>query len=173
MISDQNQTIARGRTDSTGLWRVFDFERVAEGQQPYMVVVERNDDLSFLLFDRHKIGTTGLDISGSALARSAYHAFLYGERNIYRPGETVRGVAVLRDRELAIPPAMPLVLNHLDPQGQKRGVLKLESDREGLSEFEIDLPEFARTGNHRLDLLVARRVIGSYRFQVEEFVPDR
>jgi uncharacterized protein YfaS (alpha-2-macroglobulin family) len=68
---------------------------------------------------------------------------------------------------------MPVLLNHLDPQGQKRGIIKLETDPQGTCEFEIELPQHARTGSHKLELLIAEQVVGSYAFQVEEFVPDR
>src|SRR5205085_6537136 len=43
----------------------------------------------------------------------------------------------------------------------------------GVAPFTIALPAYASTGHHRVDLVAGRNVIGTYRFQVEEFVPDR
>src|SRR6185295_19176065 len=102
--------------------------------RPALVTVERGGDFSFLFLDRTGIGTTGLDVGGGA-APHAYEAFLYGERDIYRPRETVRGVAIVRDRDLAPPPAMPLLLRHRDPQGRDRGTVRLDAASDGLAAF--------------------------------------
>ncbi|HEY8022546.1 MAG TPA: MG2 domain-containing protein, partial [Thermoanaerobaculia bacterium] len=176
LISEQNQTLASGRTDGDGVWRVKDSEALKAGERearPYMLTVEKGDDFTFLLFDRMKIDPTGLDVGGAASQASGYSAFLYGERDIYRPGERVVGLAVVRDEHLKAPPRMPLVLRWRDPQGRERGTQKVTADERGLADFHLDLPAFALTGGHTLELLAGEETIGQYRFQVEEFVPDR
>src|SRR5262249_32799469 len=87
LISDQNQVIATGKTDAEGMWRVHNLAKVFEQQQPYMVVVERENDLSFLLLNQSVIDTAGFDVGGAEVSRQGYSAYLYGERDIYRPGE--------------------------------------------------------------------------------------
>jgi uncharacterized protein YfaS (alpha-2-macroglobulin family) len=176
LVSEQNQTLASGRTDGDGLWRVKDSEALKAGEHevhPYMLTVEQGDDFTFLLFDKMKIDPTGLDVGGAESQPSGYSAFLYGERDIYRPGERVLGLAVVRDEHLKAPPKMPLVLRWRDPQGRERGTQKLAADERGLTPFHLDLPAFALTGGHTLELLAGEETIGQYRFQVEEFVPDR
>src|SRR6202035_2995482 len=39
--------------------------------------------------------------------------------------------------------------------------------------FHLDLPGYALTGANSLELSIGEEVVGQYRFQVEEFVPDR
>jgi len=176
LISDQNQTLASGRTDGDGLWRIKDSAALKAGERetrPYMLTVEKGDDFTFLLFDKMKIDPTGLDVGGAESQPSGYSAFLYGERDIYRPGERVVGLAVVRDARLKPPPRMPLVLRWRDPQGRERGTQKVTADARGLADLHLDLPAFALTGGHTLELLAGEEVIGQYRFQVEEFVPDR
>jgi uncharacterized protein YfaS (alpha-2-macroglobulin family) len=68
-----------------------------------MITAERDGDFSFLLMDRNAIDTTGFDVAGAGAVPGGYSAFAYGERDIYRPGETVKGVVIVRDRELKIP----------------------------------------------------------------------
>jgi uncharacterized protein YfaS (alpha-2-macroglobulin family) len=176
LVSEQNQTLASGRTDGDGVWRVKDSEALKAGARevrPYMLTVEKGEDFTFLLFDRMKVDPTGLDVGGAESQPSGYSAFLYGERDIYRPGERVVGMAILRDEHLKPPPRMPLVLRWRDPQGRERGTQKLTADERGLAPFHLDLPAFALTGGHSLELLAGQETIGQYRFQVEEFVPDR
>ncbi len=172
LLSDQNQTMASGRTDGSGVWRVYDPKALAKGT-PYMVTIEKGDDFSFLLLDQMGIDTTGLDVDGAEAVGEGYTAFLYGERDLYRPGEKVNGLAIVRDGSLRIPPSMPALLRHKDPQGREVEVLKVTTDAKGLAPFNLDLPAFALTGNHTLELEVAEKTIGQYRFHVEEFVPDR
>lgn len=173
LLSDQNQIIATGKTDAEGMWRVHDLAKIFEKQRPYMVIVERGNDFSFLLLNQSAIDTAGFDVGGAEVSKGGYSAYLYGERDIYRPGETVKGVAVVRDRSLQPPPAMPLLLRHKDPEGNERGTIKVNMNEHGMAPFALAVPSYARTGHHMLELLAGDEVIGQYRFQVEEFVPDR
>jgi uncharacterized protein YfaS (alpha-2-macroglobulin family) len=173
LLSDQNQVLATGQTDARGLWHPSGLAAVMGDSRPWLVIAERGGDFSFLLLDRMRVDTAGLEVGGAATSTEGYDAFLYGERDIYRPGETVEGVAVVRDRSLETPPPMPLVLRHRDPQGLETSSERLEMTGRGLASFDLDVPDYALTGNHSLELLAGDQVIGRYRFQVEEFVPDR
>jgi uncharacterized protein YfaS (alpha-2-macroglobulin family) len=180
VVSDQNQILAEGSTDAAGMWRLRDAKALGKGR-PYLVTVEKGSDFTFLRLDSMLVDTTGLDVSGAPgvgraggrEAGAGYQAYLYGERNLYRPGEQLKGVAVVRDGSLATPPAMPLLLRWLDPQGRERATRKLSTDARGTAEIQLDLPAYTLTGHHNLELKVAEKVIGQYAFQVEEFVPDR
>lgn len=172
LVSDQNQMLGEGRTDGNGVWRLQDSEDL-EDKTPYLITVEKGDDFTFLLLDRMSIDTTGLDVGGDEVPSGGYTAFLYGQRDLYRPGETAQGLIVVRDSTLKVPPAMPAILRHRDPQGRELDTQRVQIDGRGLAEYKLDLPAYSLTGHHTLELEVAEEVIGTYRFQVEEFVPDR
>lgn len=171
LVSDQNQTLGEGVSDGSGLVRFSDLE--PDGGRPYLVTAQRGDDSSFLLLDQSGVDLTGLDVAGAPPRGEGYDAFLYGERDLYRPGEVVEGVAVVRDQAVRPPPAMPVLLVHRDPQGQERSSQRLETDRRGLVELRVEVPSYTRTGSHTLELSAGERQLGLYRFQVEEFIPDR
>jgi uncharacterized protein YfaS (alpha-2-macroglobulin family) len=173
VISDQNQVMASGRTDGSGVWRVKDKVLATGGKTPFLVTIEKGDDFSFLLLNQMTVDTTGLDVGGAEAVGEGYTAYLYGERDIYRPGETAHGLAIVRDGGLRIPPSMPALLRHRDPQGRELGTQRVTTDAKGLATFDLELPAYSLTGSHTLELEVAQKVIGQYRFQVEEFVPDR
>lgn len=172
LVSDQNQTIGEGRTDGSGVWRLQDSPDL-ENKTPYLITVEKGDDFTFLLLDRMSIDTTGLDVGGDEVPSGGYTAFLYGQRDLYRPGETAQGLIVVRDSTLKVPPAMPALLRHRDPQGRELETQRVQIDGRGLAEYKLDLPAYSLTGHHTLELEVAQEIIGTYQFQVEEFVPDR
>ncbi len=171
LLSDQNQVLAEGSTGGEGVVR-FGGERLREGT-PYLLLAERGGDFSFLLLEQSGIDVTGLDVGGAPAQAQGYDAFLYGERDLYRPGEVVEGLAVVRDKALKAPPAMPLVLVHSDPQGQEQESQRVTTDARGLAAFRLELAGYAETGHHLLEAKAGEKVIGQYRFQVEEFIPDR
>jgi uncharacterized protein YfaS (alpha-2-macroglobulin family) len=173
VISSQNQVIARGRTDSNGVLRVQNLQKTLEKNTPYMITVENGNDFSFLLLGQMGIDTSGLDIGGAALPAKGYSAYVYGERDIYRPGETVNGIAIVRDSNLKAPDPMPLILRHKDPKGRMSKTMKDNVSAAGLLPFTISIAAYAPTGYHTLEVVAGETIIGQYRFQVEEFVPDR
>ena len=172
LLSDQNQRLGEGRTGADGLVRLAGLT-VGEDVRPYLVTIEKGNDFTFLLFDRMAVDTTGLDVAGAAAAGEGYTAFLYGERDLYRPGEAVQGLGVVRKGDLTPPTAMPALLRHRDPQGRELETQRVAIDAGGLAPFALDLSPATATGRHSLELEVAETVIGRYGFQVEEFVPDR
>lgn len=173
LLSYQNQVLATGETNDQGVWEVALDKAALEKHRPYLLLAETDDDFSFLLFDQFRIDQTGQDVGGLAMAQAGYTAYLYGERDLYRPGETAHGVILVRDASLGTPPPMPLKLVHKDPRGQELAAMVVKSDEQGVATFDLDIPAFALTGRYLVECLVADRVVGEYRYQVEEFLPDR
>lgn len=173
VLSYQNQELASGSTDAQGLFRAKITARTMADKRPYMIVVEKGADTSFLLYDRFQVDTTGLDVGGAVMPDAGYTAFVYGERDIYRPGETLKGVAVVRDARLGVPPSMPVTISLSDPQGRKIAEQAAVTGAEGLVTLRQALPAQSLTGAHLMAIKAGETVIGQYRFQVEEFVPDR
>ena len=176
LFSHRNQTISEGRTDTRGLWRsgkLPDTTAESDVGRPYLLTVQKGADFTFLLLDQMGIDTTGLDVAGARRSPAGYTAYLYGERDLYRPGETLEGVALVRTGDLDAPPAMPALLRRRGPQGRERESRALTIDSTGVAELELEIPSHALTGRHSLELEIGGTVVGQYLYQVEEFVPDR
>jgi uncharacterized protein YfaS (alpha-2-macroglobulin family) len=167
LVSDQNQLLGTGRTDARGVCTLA----LPKKKEPFMITVERGGDYSFLIFGKTEVDLSPFDVAGDRVGDSGYTAFVYGERDIYRPGETMEGLTVVRDRALAAPPELPLVAKHFDGNDERESFRLALKD--GIAPFTLKLPPYARTGHHRIDVIAGKDVIGSYFFQVEEFVPDR
>ena len=120
-----------------------------------------------------EIDTSGLDVGGAVPPTGGYTAYVYGERDIYRPGETVEGIAVVRDANLNTPRPMPVILKQKDAKSRLVKTVKETIDEEGTISFKLPLPDFAPTGNNTLEGIAGDELIGQYLFQVEEFIPDR
>ncbi len=173
LVSDQNQVLARGRTDAKGLVRFTNLGPAIAENRPYMILAHKDKETSFLVFDRFATDMAGLDVGGATVSPAGLTAFLWGERDLYRPGETVTGAGLVRAANLSLPRKQPLRLRLTDPRGQEVDTRVTPLDPAGWLTFSYPLPASALTGNYTLELLAGESVVGQYRFQLEEFVPDR
>ncbi|MBI4805075.1 MAG: alpha-2-macroglobulin family protein [Desulfovibrio sp.] len=173
VVSTKNQVLFQGVTDARGVWRATGLADLPEDKQLFMVTVEKDTDYAFMQFERLKTDMTGYDISGVEVAQAGYQAFLWGERDIYRPGETVSGAVAVRDTKLATPPPMPVKLRWTDPQGRELAVENVKTDTQGMALFSRTIPVHQLTGPYILEALAGDEPIGQYRFEVEDFKPDR
>ena len=108
------------------------------------------------------------------LAEAAYHAAIWSDRGVYRPGETAHLVSVLRTDDYQAPTAgVPVELELKDPRQKVLTRKVLKSNDAGVVALDQSFADFATTGVYTLELVVAKKKVSSYRFNVEEFVPER
>ncbi|WP_320007500.1 MG2 domain-containing protein [Maridesulfovibrio sp.] len=173
LISNRNQVMASGTTNSRGMLILKNKDMREDLGHPYMAIVSRKNDMSFMLIDRFNTDRSGLDIAGQRLSPKGLTAFTYGERDLYRPGETVKGVAVVRDRKLQAPVKMPVVLVYSDQRGRELFRRTRHTDNQGMVEFKRDIPDYSPTGQFNIKLLAGKERIGNFHYSVEDFMPDR
>ncbi|MBR5998602.1 MAG: alpha-2-macroglobulin family protein [Deltaproteobacteria bacterium] len=172
IFSDKNQPLSVTVTDQNGLARLSLPELEEYGRPSIIMATGKGGDFSFLTLDHFKVDTSGLDVNGIDVNASSLRAYVYGKRDIYRPGETLEGVILLRDDRIQAPANGPLEVRQLDMNGRLVRSQRLTSAR-GMAEYHFDIPEWARTGDYSLEILSGGVQIGEYSYKVEEFVPDR
>ncbi|MGE4441834.1 MAG: alpha-2-macroglobulin [Desulfomicrobium sp.] len=172
LLSFKNQVLGVSRTNADGLARIPNAGNDDELGSPAMILARRGEDFSFIFLDRFRIDSTGLDVSGASISHTGLQAYLYGKRDIYRPGETLDGTILVRDGRIGTPPDQPVTIEQRDPEGRLLRTLSLPLDR-GMAGFSLDIPDWSLTGHYLLQALSGGQVIGSYAYQVEEFIPDR
>ncbi|MCP4503234.1 MAG: hypothetical protein GY822_25130 [Deltaproteobacteria bacterium] len=143
--------------------------------QPSLIVATRGDDFTYLKYDELKAEAAGADVWGQSFSgQQKYAAAIYLDRGVYRPGDTAHFVAVVRDKDGFAPKeGMPVKLEVRDPRRKtfKRRVLHTNSA--GMIFVDLPFGVYVDTGNYRINLDVAKRVVGQHSFNVEEFVPER
>ncbi|MDE0465565.1 MAG: alpha-2-macroglobulin [Candidatus Poribacteria bacterium] len=173
LISDNNQTLFRGATNWAGFIEFTDVAEKTENFTPFMITVEKRDDLAFIQLDRHEIATVDFNIAGSAYLQKGYEAFLYTSRGVYRPGETVQLAGIVRGPKHKIPQPLPTRIEVISPDGRILRELRQQTNKSGACDVQIPIPDYALTGSYIAKMRIADRVVGSAQFQVEEFMPDR
>ena len=69
---------------------------------------------------------------------------------------------------------VPLITKIITPTGKVFEEFKKDLNEQGSFEISFTLPTFAQTGGYSADVYTGdKQLIGSYKFSVEEFVPDK
>ena len=173
LISDNNQTLLSGTTNSVGFVKFSDVAEKTEGFTPFMLTVAKGDDLAFLQLNRHHIATADFNVAGPAYLDKGYEAFLYTSRGVYRPGETVQLAGIVRGANQGTPPPLPVRIELLAPDGRIMRELRHQTTKSGACDVQIPIPAYWQTGGYIAKMRIADKVVGRVQFQVEEFMPDR
>jgi len=125
-------------------------------------------DLNAPAFDLSDRGVGGRDANGPI------DAFVYTDRGIYRPGETVHAMALMRDRIGEAIQDAPLTLVLRKPNGVEYRRVTLPPQPAGGFNLTVDLPDSASRGQWSIEALDADdQSVGHAAVEVQDFVPQR
>jgi hypothetical protein len=96
LISTSNQVIVSGKTDGSGVARFSNYRTSSGDFTLKLVTAEAENDFNFINLDDYRVETSRYDVAGRRDAGGQYDAVLYGDRNIYRPGEKMLVSGVVR-----------------------------------------------------------------------------
>jgi uncharacterized protein YfaS (alpha-2-macroglobulin family) len=172
-ISTNNQVMGTATTNGQGVAR---YDSVAGS--PFklgMVTVGKGADFSFLSLPRMQVETSRFDVGGLTRNASHYQAFLYGDRDLYRPGDTLYTNTIVRNETWGTPPAgLPVKVRLLLPTGKEYASLGERLSAAGSVASRFILPATAMTGLYTQEVLTGNDVLlTSRQVSVEEFIPDR
>ncbi len=172
--SNTNQSMGSARTDADGQAVITGLAEQADEFEPYVLTARRREDTSFLLFEQCGVSTADFEVGGRPFLDRGYEAFLYTERGVYRPGESVHLAAMVRGPRATVPPSFPVRVSLLRPDGRTLTERQSRTLESGLLEFALEIPASAPTGRYQAQLFAAgESPIGNASFSVEEFMPDR
>ncbi|MCS6823171.1 MAG: alpha-2-macroglobulin family protein [Cytophagaceae bacterium] len=174
LISSNNQTVYKVKTDAEGVAKFPDIKKKAPGFKINMVTCKFAKDFNYLHFNECKIGTSEYEVGGAFSNPSGYEAFIYGDREIYRPGDTLYSNFIVRDASWKPVKNLPIKIKLLLPNGKeflsKRAVL----NEQGAYSTFFTLPVNTVTGTYILEAYTANDVLMQSKYiSVEEFIPDR
>ncbi|MFN8346309.1 MAG: alpha-2-macroglobulin [Spirosomataceae bacterium] len=180
LISTNNQTVLTGKTDSKGIVK---FEKLSEKAPNFtvaMVVAKTTEadkataDFNYLYLEDTQVETSRFEVEGKRDNSSGFEAFVYGDRDIYRPGETVHFNTVVRRQDWKSVGEIPLKIKVLLPNGKELKTYRLHTNSEGAVETSLALDKAAVTGSYSVEVYNANDVLLiSKKLSIEEFMPDR
>ncbi|MGY3089789.1 uncharacterized protein YfaS (alpha-2-macroglobulin family) [Hymenobacter sp. UYAg731] len=174
LVSSNNQVIGTTTTDKSGVAQ-FDSAASMKRFTLGMITAVKDADFSFLDLTKSRVETSRFEVGGLTSNAAHYQAFLYGDRNLYRPGDTVRTNTVIRTEDWKNPPTgLPLKIRLLLPSGKEYSSLQQKLSAAGSFESRFILPPTIMTGLYTMEVLTGNDVLlTSQQISVEEFIPDR
>lgn len=162
----QQQVIGTASTDSDGK------VSVKTKQKPFVLVAKNGAQRGYLtLNDGTSLSLSNFDVSGEYVEKGL-KGFLYGERGVWRPGDTLHLSFILEDKAKTLPASHPVVFELQNPQGQVVNKLVRSSSENGFYDFTTSTKPDAPTGNW-----TARIKVGGTEFnqpiKIETVKPNR
>jgi uncharacterized protein YfaS (alpha-2-macroglobulin family) len=174
LYANNNQLIGTGATNADGVAEITYTKKDFSGFKPAMVIAKTADDFNYLPFNNTGVNTSRFDVGGKRNNSTGLDAFIYAERDIYRPGEKVNFSVVLRNKQWKSPGDMPVKLKFLLPNGKELKSFRKNLNEQGSVEGNIPIDVSAITGSYSLEVYTSNDILlGSKNFMIEEFVPDR
>lgn len=174
VFTKTNQQILEGTSDESGVIHFKDVDWSGD-RKPYIITASNDYDLSYINLDKCAISETAFDVSGRSYISSGYEGFVYTDRGVYRPGEKVHIKAILREAGWKLPDSFPVILEIKRPDG--RVYEKVNGMLSGFAtvDMNVNIADYALTGVYTINLMLPgdNKVIGTAKFNVEEFLPDR
>ncbi|MCC6488370.1 MAG: hypothetical protein IT364_12810 [Candidatus Hydrogenedentes bacterium] len=173
MYSRKNQVLATANTDARGMAHIGPFNEALG--QPAVIVVEKGEDYTFLELEARTDDITEETPEMPGFDRETYDAFLYADRDLYRPGETIHLRWITRTHYGDALPNVPLLISVMKPNQQELLNQPVTLSDLGTGGLDIVTQKAYPTGKYTAILKVpgTNNEIGTYTFSVEEFVPNR
>jgi alpha-2-macroglobulin len=169
-----NQLLGTGSSNAEGVAEINYARKEFAGFRPAMIIAKTETDFSYLPFNSTRVNMSRFDVGGKHSNTTGLDAFIYAERDIYRPGETINFSVVLRDKLWKSPGELPVKLKFLLPNGKELKTFRKNLNEQGSMEGSVDIAASAITGSYSLEVYNGNDVLlGTQNFRVEEFVPDR
>ncbi|CFN31176.1 peptidase inhibitor [Bordetella pertussis] len=171
VLDGAGKVLAKANSDAQGHVRIDgDFAKSK------VLRASRGKEMTVLALGEPALDLSEFDVGGHP-GRSN-NLFVYAGRNLYRPGETFHVSVLPRDpdgRPLAAAP-VSATLKRPDGRVVRTALWHPAKDQPGYIEQAIELPVDAQTGAWMLELRIdpaARLPDAAWKFQVEEFLPER
>ncbi|WP_117880160.1 alpha-2-macroglobulin family protein [Aureibaculum luteum] len=141
LFNFQQQEIGTVNTDSQG-FALYKAEKNAH----FAVVSHAGQKTYLKLNDGYSLSLSKFDVSGKQLQKGL-KGYIYGERGVWRPGDSIHLTFMLNDVANPLPKNHPVKLEITDPHGKLTHKLIDTDGKNGFHKFTVVTDETAATGN--------------------------
>ncbi|WP_028981150.1 alpha-2-macroglobulin family protein [Sporocytophaga myxococcoides] len=162
----QQQLLSQDKTNGDGVLTI-DLKK-----KPFLVKVKKEEQIGYLkMDDQSALAVSNFDISG-AKVQKGIKGFLYGERGVWRPGDSLFLTFILEDKLHNLPKNLPVNFELTNPSGQVIKKLVSSNSVEGFYNFSTTTSPEDPTGNWTATVKVGGATF-SYPLKIETVMPNR
>ncbi|MBS7563752.1 hypothetical protein KHS38_04995 [Mucilaginibacter sp. Bleaf8] len=166
LLDYQKQVIFKTTSDGDGLAR-FELKR-----KPYLLVAKNGDERGYLkLDDASSLPLSRFNVGGETV-QHGLKGFIYGERGVWRPGDSIFVSFILEDKQKLLPADHPVEFELYNPMGQLYRRITRTSATDGFYSFHTATTTSSPTGNWTAKVKVGGAVFEK-NIKVETIMPNR
>lgn len=174
LVSSNNQTMTTVSTNPEGVALVKNLSQLAPGFRLSMVTATQGEDFNYISLGQSHVETSRFDVSGTYENETGLQAFLYGDRDLYRPGETIHLNTIIRNAKWEPVPDLPVKIKVLMPNGSELAAVRKNLNEQGAASLDVNTSAGNVTGVYTVEVYSGNDVLlQSKSLNVEEFMPDR
>lgn len=162
----QNQPIGKGSSNGDGI------ADVAYKGSPFVAIVTHNGQRGYLrLEEGESLSLSKFDVNGS-VTQKGLKGFLYGERGVWRPGDSVFLNFMIEDREKRLPESYPITMELFNARGQLQEKRTTSKTVGGIYPLYFATHPDAPTGNWRVKVKAGGAIFEKI-LKIETVKPNR
>lgn len=166
LLNYQRQNLYTTETDANGM-ATFSLKK-----KPFLLVAQHEKDKGYLkLDDGSSLPLSRFDIGGDVV-QNGIKGFIYGERGVWRPGDSLYLSFILEDRLKKLPENYPVVFELFNPQGQLMKKHINNKPLNGFYTFKTATEHTAPTGNWSVKIKAGGAVF-TKKIKIETVTPNR
>ncbi|MCP5103349.1 MAG: alpha-2-macroglobulin family protein, partial [bacterium] len=163
----QNQVAAQKWTDGDGK---AEFDDIMD--TIFYIEAEKDNQRSMIKPAEMGWNLSSFDTGGVVLSADETRAFIYTERGVYRPGDSIYLSVIARNKDNTFPEDHPVTLEVYNPKNQLMVKEISQKAIDGFYGFRIDTKPEDLTGNWKAKILVGSRTF-FHPLKIETVVPNR
>ncbi|HOU02338.1 MAG TPA: MG2 domain-containing protein [Bacteroidales bacterium] len=141
-------------------------------RKPFLLIAKKDKDRNYLkINDGSALSMSSFDVSGTT-AEKGIKAFIYGERDVWRPGDSIYLSVFIKDMKKEMPPEHPVQFELINPLEQRVDNQIQKHKGNSLLVFCTRTAPDAVTGNYRAEVKIGGATF-TKRIRIETLKPNR
>lgn len=166
LLDYQKQVMWKGSSDGDGL------AQLTLKRKPYLLVAQKGNERGYLkLDDGGALPLSRFDVGGEPV-QNGLKGFIYGERGVWRPGDSIFVTFILEDKLKVLPADHPVEFEFYNPQGQLYKRMTRTTSLDGFYSFHTATTTSSPTGTWNVKVKVGGSVFEKG-IKVETIMPNR
>jgi uncharacterized protein YfaS (alpha-2-macroglobulin family) len=166
VLDFQQQIIGTAKTNTDG------FAMIDVKRKPFLLVAKKDREKSYLkLDDGNSLPLSHFEVSGVDV-KNGIKGFIFGERGVWRPGDSLFLSCIIEDKDKKLPANHPLEMDLISPKGQLYKKILAKNSSDGFNIFRTATDADAPTGNWLCRVKLGGSVFEK-QIKIETIMPNR
>lgn len=167
IYNEANDLIAQQKTDQDGIAKIN-----LKNENPAVVVAHSGKNKGYLrLKEEDALNLSRFDIAGEQ-AKGDVRGFIYAERNIWKPGDSLFFNFMLQDKKATLPKEYPITMEFFDAKGQLYEKRVTNKQINGIYPLSLSTQVNDPTGTWRISIKAGENTFEKS-FKIESIKPNR